>query len=117
MKWLSERWKKWSDEGVRWPFLHDPTTGKPSITLFFPYATFALAFFSAIALHFKSSLMVATWTCIGFWVIATVLYMMRKITRAKFDLDDKEIDIDAVDIDSYLNGQPVNFIKMDIIIL
>jgi FkbM family methyltransferase len=27
---------------------------------------------------------------------------------------DKEIDIDAVDIDSYLNGQPVNFIKMDI---
>ena len=93
MSWLSDKWKQWCDVGMRLPFMRDPTTQKPSITLFFPYATFALAVVSLTALHFRSGLLMATWTAIGFWIIAVVLYMLRKITRAKFDLDDKSIDL------------------------
>jgi hypothetical protein len=70
---------------MKLPFVHDSTTGKPSITLFFPYATFFIACVSLITLHFKPALTVATWTSISFWVLATALYMLRKITKLKFD--------------------------------
>lgn len=94
LSWLSNKWKQWSDTGLRFPFAYDPVRNKPSVTLLFPYITFVLAVLSTIALHFKASLAIASWTSIGFWIIATVLYMMRHLTRAKFDLDDKSIELD-----------------------
>jgi hypothetical protein len=95
--WLSQKWKSWSEVGIRLPFIHDSTTGKPSITLLFPYITFVLATISIILLHIKTDLAVATWTTIGFWIVSTVLYMLRRISKAKFDLDDKSIELDSGD--------------------
>ena len=94
---IKDIWKSWTTNGIFLPFAHDPTTNKPSITLFFPYATFCLSTLSIVALHFKKDLAIATWTTIGFWIIATVLYMLRRITKAKFDLDDKSIELDSTD--------------------
>lgn len=87
--------KKICTEGMRFPYAHDTTTGKPSITLMFPYITFMLAVVSAVVLHFNVGLLMATITCIGFWVIATILYMMRRISKAKFDIDDGSFEIDS----------------------
>lgn len=95
MTWLKNLWVKWSETGVRVPFVMSGTQKKPSITLTFAYLTFAIACASITALHFSASLAIATWTSIGFWVIATVLYMMRSISKAKFDLDDKSIDLES----------------------
>lgn len=80
-------------KGMYLPFAHDPVSGKPSVTLLFPYLTFVLAFLSTIALHFKASLLVATSVSISFWALAVIFYMMRKITKAKVDLDDKSFEL------------------------
>ena len=90
-------YEKWSSKGIKLPFLYDPTTDKPSITLFFPYASFVVALTSVISLHFKPSLLIPTCVSISFWTIATVLYMIRKINKAKFDLDDKSIELEGGD--------------------
>lgn len=94
MKSISTWFKKVSKEGMYVPYFHDGSTGKPSITLMFPYITFVIAVISTIALHFSLNLLVATITSITFWAVATVFYMIRKITKASFDLDDKEFSIE-----------------------
>jgi len=94
---LKALYLKWSTIGVKLPFAYDPTTDKPSITLFFPYASFVVALASVIALHFYPTLLPATTISIIFWVLATVLYMVRKINKAKFDLSDKSIEIEGGD--------------------
>lgn len=89
-----EKWRKWSVNGVYVPFIYDQSTKGPSMTLAFSYITFVLAILSCIALHVKVELFVATVTTLMFWLIATILYMIRKITKAKFDLDDKSFELD-----------------------
>lgn len=95
MKWLSDKWKQWSEFGIRLPFAHDPTTEKPSVTLLFPYVTFVVAVISTICLHFWPSMLMATATSIMFWIVAVVLYLLRKISRATFNLKDKSIGLDS----------------------
>lgn len=94
---LRQLWDRWSEKGLKLPFMHDPVEGKSSITIFFPYATFALSVISLIALHFRASLVIATWTSIGVWVISMILYMIRKIQKAKINLESKSIDIESDD--------------------
>ena len=94
-KALKDLWVKASDEGMRLPFLHDPVTKKPSITLFFPYVTFSMAFVSTILLHIWPTLILATLTSIIFWIVAVVFYQIRKLHKAKFDLDDKSFELDS----------------------
>jgi hypothetical protein len=89
------KWKKWSVSGIHTPFIFDAGTQGPSITITFAYITFFLAIASVIALHFKTELFIATSTALMFWVVATVLYMIRKITKAKIDLDNKAIELDG----------------------
>ena len=89
------RW--WTDlclNGAHLPYLHDPVTNKPSITLLFPYITFVIAFISVILLHIWPSLLVATITSIVLWCIATVFYMIRKLNKAKIDLQNQSIELD-----------------------
>lgn len=92
---MRKLWKKWSEEGVRIPFVHDPVSSKPSVTLLFPYILFWLACISLIMLHFRPELALATWTTIGFWATSTVLYMFRKLHKAKFDFNSRSIELEA----------------------
>jgi len=93
MSKLSKLWEKWSIKGLFLPFVHDPVTKKPSITLLFPYITFVLATISLVLLHVWPSMFIATVTSILFWVIATIFYMIRKINKSKIDLNDMSIEI------------------------
>ena len=92
---MKKLWKKWCEQGLKWPYLHDPVSGKPSITLLFPYITFVIAVASVVMLHWHPSLILATYTSIFFWAISTVFYMLRKLSQAKFNLDDRSIELDA----------------------
>jgi len=91
---MKELWKKWCEEGLRWPYLHDPVSKKPSVTLMFLYITFMIMVMSLILLHFFNSLLIATGTSIVAWALATVFYMIRKVTKAKFDLTEKSFELE-----------------------
>jgi hypothetical protein len=60
----------------------------------FPYASFIVALCSVIALHWDLKIMPATLISIMFWVLATALYMLRSITRAKIDLKNESVDLE-----------------------
>lgn len=90
-------WSDLSKNGMYFPFVHDPVTKKPSITLLFPYITFVLAFVSTILLHFDATMILATITSILFWVVSVIFYMLRKLHKAKIDFDDKQIDLEGGD--------------------
>ena len=92
---LKNAWVSASDDGFRLPFLHDPVTKKPSITLLFPYITFVLSLVSVILLHFWPSIIIATITSIMFWVLSVIFYQLRKLQKAKFDVDDKSFELDS----------------------
>lgn len=92
---MKELWKKWCEQGIRWPYLHDPVSGKPSITIMFPYITFAIAVISIVLLHIWPSMIVATATSIVMWAVATVFYMLRKLNKAKFDLENRSFELDS----------------------
>jgi|CXWL01.1.fsa_nt_gi hypothetical protein len=89
------KWKNWSTNGVHVPFIYDQSVKGPSMTLMFPYVTFVISILSIIALHFKVELFVATTTTLMFWLVSTILYMIRRITKAKIDLDDKSVELDS----------------------
>ena len=95
---MKKLWDKWCNEGLRWPYLHDPITKKPSITLLFPYITFVIAMISLIFLHFFPSVIIATSASIIVWAMAVVFYMLRKLSKAKFSLEDRSFELD--------NGEP-----------
>ena len=84
-----------SGKGIKVPLFYDPVTDMPSITILFPYVSFIIAIISIIALHFYPQFMVGTSFAVVVWVISTVLYMIRKLHKAKFDLDDKTIEIES----------------------
>jgi len=94
-KGLKQFWVDGSVKGWHFPFAFDPRTQKPSITLLFPYITFVLSVISVIALHFKPTLIIATTTTLVFWAVSVVFYMLRKLSKAKFDLDDKSFELES----------------------
>lgn len=92
---MKNLWKKWCEVGLHLPYAHDPVTKKPSVTLLFPYITFVVALVSVIAVHFSPTLVLATYTSLFFWGMSVVFYMLRKLSKAKFDLDDKSFELDG----------------------
>jgi hypothetical protein len=94
---IKQIWSSWSTEGMKLPFVHDGATGKPSVTLLFTYIAFTLSVISVIVLHLKLDLVVATITTIIFWVLSVVFYLIRNLQKAKFDLDDKSIELEGED--------------------
>jgi hypothetical protein len=91
---IKEMWSGWSTVGLKLPFMFDPVEKKPSVTLVFPYVTFAMACGSVLALHFFQGLLTATMVSIGFWAAATILYMIRKVNKMKVNFTDKSMDIE-----------------------
>jgi hypothetical protein len=79
--------------GVKLPFAYDPVTKKPSISLFTMYSVLVLAIVSNIFLTLKD-VETGTYTAIVFWCLATVFYMMRKLTSVKIDVDDRSIALE-----------------------
>lgn len=94
---MGNLFKKWSQIGVMWPFVHDGSTKKPSITIAFAYVSYIMVVISVICLHFKPELLTATLTTISVWLAAVVFYMLRKLTKAKVDLDDRSFELDGGD--------------------
>jgi hypothetical protein len=94
MGFFKDLWNYAGEQGIRMPFIWDPVSKAPSITLMFTYITGFMAIVSTIALHFKPDLLVATGTSIAFWALAQVLYMVRKITKAGFNLKDRSITVE-----------------------
>jgi hypothetical protein len=94
---MGNLFKKWSQIGVMWPFVHDGSTKKPSITIAFAYVSYLMVVISVVCLHFKPELLTATLTTISVWLAAVVFYMLRKLTKAKVDLDDRSFELDGGD--------------------
>lgn len=76
---------------------YDGRVKGPSVTLLWMYVANILAAGSVIFLHFKGEPNTATFTACIYATVQTVLYMFRALQKAKFDLDDKEIELEGED--------------------
>lgn len=92
---LKKLFISWSTKGVKLPYGYDPVTKAPSITIVFPYITFIIACVSVIGLHFFPKMLVATSMSIFFWGVSVIFYMLRKLSKATIDFDDKLISLDS----------------------
>ena len=63
---------------------------KPSSTLYFTYMTFMLAFIANICLLIHD-VFIGTYVAIGFWALALVFYLIRRIDTFRVDIDDGEV--------------------------
>lgn len=95
--------KEWSETGMKWPFVHDPTSKSPSVTLMFFYISF---FMAALFVGLSSGMQVAKgdylMAIVGpifMYVLGFVFYRLRKLDSFKIDLDDKSIELDGDDED------------------
>ena len=85
--------RKWA---FKLPLAIDDTTGKPSITLTFPYVSFVLMVVSIIML-LKQNVFYGTICAVLVWLSATILYLMRQITKVKASLSEKSIELENQD--------------------
>lgn len=97
MQKLKDIWTSWTDVGIHWPYLYDPTTDQPSITLGLLYLTSLVMLGSLIALHLKDGLLTATLTSIMVWILAYVMYRLRKLDNFKINLKEQSIELDGED--------------------
>jgi len=81
--------------GLYMPLAWDGDKKPASARLLFAHISFWVAVISVVALHFWSSILPATTTAILFFMLCTILYMLKNLTKAKVDLDDKSIDLEA----------------------
>jgi hypothetical protein len=91
--------ERWSTEGMRWPFLRDPESKKPSVTLMMFYLTSTVVLLAVVVssaeMIRKGDLISSTMAPILVWTMAYVFYRMRKLDKFKIDLDDKSIELDG----------------------
>lgn len=85
---------RWNKIGMMLPMAHDSVTGKPSITLLGVHIALILTVVSLVALHFYP-VELASGFCMGFYALTTVFYLMRRLQHAKFDLKDKDFELDS----------------------
>jgi type IV secretory pathway VirB3-like protein len=85
--------RKWA---FKLPLAIDDTTGKPSITLTFPYVSFVLMVVSIIML-LRQNVFYGTICAVLVWLSATILYLMRQITKVKASLSEKSIELENQD--------------------
>lgn len=96
---IKQKLKEWSKRGMHWPFVHDPTSEQPSVTLMFFYISFVIAALivgaSSIASLIKGDYLTATFMPITMYVLGFVFYRLRRLDSFKIDLDDKSIELDG----------------------
>ena len=86
-----------NDKPRFFPYAKDPTTGQPSVTLYFAYVAFYLSVLSLIALHFWNDLIATTGMSFLFTVLMITFYKLKTLSKAKFDIDDRSIELDSQD--------------------
>jgi hypothetical protein len=91
---VGKLFKRWSEEGIRFPYAYSGDEKKPSVTLLFVWLTGMLALGSTLALNFVDTLQAAL-TSIIFWVLSMVFYRLRRIDKLKIDLDDRQLEIEG----------------------
>jgi len=94
---IKDKLSFWSNNGIRFLYAFDATTGQPSVTLFFSYVTFWLAICGSVAVYFKSDLLFASINSIVFWILAFVMYRIRHLDKFKLDLDDRSLELSGDD--------------------
>lgn len=94
---LKEGLKNACENGLRFPYAHDPISKKPSVTLLTYYTSFYMTVGSLIYLHSKSDPITAAAMTMLFWVLSYIFYRIRKLDKAKISLKDKSIELDATD--------------------
>lgn len=82
------------NRGIKLPMAYDAVTKHPSVTLLFPYIAFIVLIYAEIRL-IDSNPTEGALLALGAWFLATVLYMLRKLSKAKFDLDDKSFELEG----------------------
>lgn len=86
----------WSKTGLKLPLIYDHTTGAASFRLFCAYISFITALGSVVALHWFQ-VEIATWTAIGLYSLSMVFYMLKRLSKASIDLDDKSIALESAE--------------------
>jgi len=79
---------------MQWPLPYDPVSKQPSVTIMFPYLTFFMAIISVILLHIYPNLFLPTITTISFWALSTIFYLLRKLTKANLDWNNKTLELE-----------------------
>lgn len=91
--------KRWSKQGMHWPFVYDPVENKPSVTLMFFYIAFTLCVsvvaVSSYILLKKDDPIQATFMPSFLMLMGFVFYRLRKLDNVKIDLDDKKIELSS----------------------
>jgi len=77
-----------------WPLpqARDLATNEVSFRMWCAWWSFHLAAASCVALHFWP-VETATWTAVGFFGLCMVFYMLKKLTSATIDFDDKFVKL------------------------
>jgi len=94
---IDKKWREWSGEGMKWPFVHDPVKGKPSVTLLFFYITFCLVTVvtgtSSTMLIIKGQYLQATFMPLMLWILGFVFYRLRRLDSVKINLEEKSLEL------------------------
>lgn len=82
-----------SKNGAYLPGAYDADKKGPSVTLLFAYIAYITAIVTIISLSIKdiNSGVIAAMI---FSSLQTVFYLFRRLTKAKFDLDDKSVELE-----------------------
>lgn len=94
IKRIKELLVYWSTNGANLPLAHDVDKGKGSITLLFANTAHYLSVVIIAILAYKD-INNGALAAITYSVITMVLYMMRRITSFKADLDDRSIELES----------------------
>lgn len=94
---LLELWDKWSTEGMKLPFVHDPEAKVASVTLLFTYVTFVLMVIFLTLSFFYPETLQTTAMSVLIWAVSVIFYRLRKLDKVKIDVDNKSIELDSED--------------------
>ncbi len=83
-----------SKNGLYLPAAYDSIEGKASSSLFFSHLAFYMAFITIICLSVKD-IGQGTIASMLFAIMYLVFYLLRKLSKAKFNLKDKSIDLES----------------------
>ncbi len=91
--------KRWAKEGMYWPFVHDPTSSQPSVTLMFFYIGFAMAMTavgaSSVLMLIKGDYLTATFMPVVMVLMGFIFYRLRHLDKVKVDLNDQEFELSS----------------------
>lgn len=83
-----------SKVGLFLPMAYDKNKDGPSVTLLFVYLTSILSIACIVGL-FQIEKQVATYIACVYSIIWVVLYLLRNLQKAKFDLDDRSFELES----------------------